>query len=243
MKTTFRLRPGRAVLLLSLGLLLFPACRSTPAAFRIVPVRPVAELIHEAKAVQPPPQPAGLRTPDLVDLKAMIPTVRLDIRYATSGNFLGTPVYAAARALLQRPAAEALARVAKALAAEGFGLIVHDAYRPWSVTWVVWQATPEHQHDFVANPAMGSVHNRGAAVDVSLYRLLTGRVVKMPSGYDEFTARAAARYPGGSAKARRLRDRLRRAMEAEGFAAIESEWWHFDFRDSALYPVLNQPLE
>lgn len=225
------------------SLLAISACSSTVHEFRVEPVRPVAELLAEAHAVRPPSQSEGLRAPELVDLATVIPGARLDIRYASERNFLGTPVYPAARALLQRPAAEALARVAGALKARGFGLLIHDAYRPWSVTWVFWQATPKHQHGFVANPARGSVHNRGCAIDLSLYRLADGRPVTMPSGYDEFSPRAAAAYPGGTAKQRQLRDLLRRAMEAEGFKPITSEWWHFDYRDSALYPVLDLPLD
>ncbi|HNX97440.1 MAG TPA: M15 family metallopeptidase [Candidatus Aminicenantes bacterium] len=242
MKNSLR-RTGRLFLATAaLGLLVLPACRVHNSVFRIEPVRPIADLQREALTVSPPPQSEGLRASELVDLVPLIPSARLDIRYASERNFLGTPVYPAARALLQRPAAKALARVAEALKARGFGLLIHDAYRPWSVTWVFWQATPADQHGFVASPAKGSVHNRGCAIDLSLYRLADGRPVTMPSGYDEFSPRAAAAYPGGTAKQRQLRDLLRQAMMAEGFKPITSEWWHFDYRDSALYPVLNVPF-
>ena len=100
---------------------------------------------------------------------------------------MGVPLYDRAQARLQRPAAEALGRVQRALAAEGFGLLVHDAYRPWYVTRMFWDATPDSQRVFVADPATGSRHNRGAAVDLTLYDLRTGRPVTMVSGYDEFS--------------------------------------------------------
>jgi zinc D-Ala-D-Ala dipeptidase len=168
---------------------------------------------------------------------------KLDIRYATSDNFLSTPVYTQARAFLQRPAAEALVRVNHALRPLGFGLIVHDAYRPWYVTRMFWDATPADKHIFVANPAEGSKHNRGCAVDLSLYKLKTGREVKMPSVYDEMTERAYADYPGGTDEQRERRKILRDAMEAEGFSVIPKEWWHFDYKDWPQYPIMNIPFE
>jgi len=152
-------------------------------------------------------------------------------------------MYTSARAFLQRPAAAALLRAHRALAAQGYGLLIHDAYRPWSVTWMFWEATPVAQRSFVANPARGSKHNRGCAVDLSMYELATGRPVQMPSGYDEFSERAHPGYTGGTERQRALRDLLRRTMEAEGFTVDLGEWWHFDYRDWARYPVLNVPFE
>ncbi len=207
--------------------------------FRITPVRPVEALRAEAMAATPPPQPDGLRAPDLVDLATLGVPLRFDIRYATTNNFMGAVFYEAPRAFLQRPAAEALARAAETLRSDGLGLLIHDAYRPWAVTRMFWDATPDDLKDFVANPAHGSRHNRGCAVDIGLYDLKTGTPVEMPAGYDEFTPRAFADYPGGSARARRYRERLRDVMEDAGFAVYEKEWWHFDYRDWPQYPVLN----
>jgi D-alanyl-D-alanine dipeptidase len=176
-------------------------------------------------------------------LAKLDPTIKLDIRYATSRNFLGVPLYSQARAFLQRPAAEALLRVQRSLAAEGFGLLIHDAYRPWYVTKMFWDATPPDLHKFVADPAEGSRHNRGCAVDLTLYDLKTGRAVDMPSVYDEMTPRAYPTYEGGSSEERRLRDLLRRHMEAEGFAVYEFEWWHYDYRDWKSYAIQNVRFE
>jgi zinc D-Ala-D-Ala dipeptidase len=186
------------------------------------------------------PKEAGpFRKVELVELVKLDPTLRLDIRYATQNNFLGRPVYTEARAFLQRPAAEALARVQRALKGQGYGLVIFDGYRPWSVTKVFWDSTAEDKREFVADPARGSRHNRGCAVDLSMIELKTGREVTMPSAYDEFTERAHINYKCGSIESMRLRDLLRAAMEAEGFAVYEPEWWHYDYQDWKEYPLLN----
>jgi kynurenine formamidase len=145
--------------------------------------------------------------------------------------------------LLQRPVAEALVRVHQALAGDGYGIVVYDAYRPWRVTKALWDATPAERREFVADPAHGSRHNRGAAVDVTLFERASGEAVAMPSGYDDFSERAYPTYSGGDAAARGRRDRLRAAMEREGFFVYPSEWWHFDYKDWADYPILDVPLE
>jgi zinc D-Ala-D-Ala dipeptidase len=214
-----------------------------PAVFRITPLRPVAELRKQALAAQPPAEPGPFKPTDLVELKELDATLRLDIRYATSDNFLGVPVYEQARAFLQRPAAEALVRAHRALAASGFGLLIHDGYRPWWVTKLFWDATPLSGHGFVADPAQGSRHNRGCAVDLTLYRLADGKAATMPSLYDEMSERSAPGYAGGLPEARRLRDRLRAAMEREGFKVFETEWWHFDYAGWREYPILNLPFD
>ena len=210
------------------------------AVFRITPLRPIEELRREADQAAPPTAiSAGERPSELVELIRLDSTLGLDIRYATDRNFLGTPVYREARAFLQRPAAAALVRVHQHLQPMGLGLLIHDAYRPWSITKVFWDATPPAQRAFVANPAQGSRHNRGAAVDLTLFELATGRAVEMPGGYDEFSRRSYPNYPGGTSRQRWYRDLLRRLMEAEGFTVYEVEWWHFDWRDWRQYGVAN----
>jgi len=186
--------------------------------------------------------PAASREADLVELVALDPTIRLDIRYATSNNFVGRPVYDEARAFLQRPAAEALVRAHRALASQGYGLLIFDGYRPWRVTKLFWDVTPESQREFVADPREGSKHNRGCAVDLSLYDLATRAEVAMPSGYDDFTEKASPDYAGGTQEQRRARDLLRTAMEKEGFAVESNEWWHFNYRDWKSYPILDVPF-
>jgi len=215
----------------------------TPEFFHIEPVRPVAELLPLALAAKPPIEQGEFRRSDLVELVTLDPTIKLDIRYATTRNFLATPLYSQARAFMQRPAAEALVRASHALAREGYGLVIHDAYRPWYVTKIFWDATPPAQHKFVADPATGSRHNRGCAVDLTLYDLKTGRAVEMPSLYDKMSERAYPSYAGGSEASRTRRDQLRRAMEAEGFSVYEYEWWHFDYRDWKAYAIGNTRFE
>ena len=170
------------------------------------------------------------------------PTIKLDIRYATANNFVGRPVYTEARAFLQRPAAEALVRAHQALRPQGYGLLVFDGYRPWSVTKIFWDVTPPAKRDFVANPKKGSKHNRGCAVDLSLYDLATGTEVEMPSAYDDLSARASPGYTGGTPESRTRRDLLRRTMEAQGFTVEPNEWWHFNCRDWREYPILDIPF-
>jgi D-alanyl-D-alanine dipeptidase len=209
----------------------------------ITPIRPLAELRQEALAARPPVETGSFLPSDLVELTTLDPTIKLEIRYATNNNLFGTPFYSQARAFLQRPAAEALVRVNASLRPLGYGLLVHDGYRPWSVTKMFWEATPPEKRIFVANPAEGSKHNRGAAVDLTLYELATGAPVEMVSTYDETSARAYPDYPGGTSRQRWHRALLRRAMEAERFAVYEAEWWHFDFADWKRYPIGNTAFE
>ena len=156
---------------------------------------------------------------------------------------MGTPVYEEAKAFLERPAADALARVAQELRPLGYGLLIHDAYRPWYVTKIFWDATPQEKKIFVADPQQGSRHNRGCAIDLTLYDLKTGTPVVMTGGYDEMSERSYAFYPGGTSLQRWHRALLRNAMEAEGFAVYPYEWWHFDYKDWQQYPILNLTFE
>lgn len=190
-----------------------------------------------------PAEPGSFRPADLVELVKIDPTFKLDIRYARPDNFTGKAVYAQARAFLQRPAAEALVRVQRALRSRGYGLMIFDGYRPWSVTRRFWDLTPADKKVFVADPAKGSKHNRGAAVDLTLYELASGREVAMPSAYDDFSEKAFATYAGGEAEPRARRELLRDAMEREGFFVYPEEWWHFDYKDWRDYPILDVPFE
>lgn len=209
---------------------------------QVKPVRPVEALRIEALAAAPPKESGTFHAPVLTELTSLDPTIKLEIRYATTNNFLGTKFYDQPRAFLQQPAAEALVAANAQLSPLGFGLLIHDAYRPWYVTKMFWDATPPDKRWLVANPAQGSKHNRGAAVDLTLYDLTTGKPVDMPSTYDESTDRAFADYPGGTALQRWHRAVLRRAMEAQGFTVNPSEWWHFDYKDWQKYPIGNQPF-
>jgi acyl-homoserine-lactone acylase len=210
---------------------------------RLRPVKSVAELLRVDRGLTPPAESGAFLAPDLVELSKLDATIRLDIRYATTNNFLATVVYSSARAFLERPAALALVRAARVLRPLGYGILIHDAYRPWYVTKVFWDATPAESRWLVADPTRGSKHNRGAAVDLTLYDLATSLPVEMPSTYDEATPRALSDYPGGTSRQRWHRALLRRVLEAQGFMVNPSEWWHFDYRDWQRYPILNIPFE
>ena len=127
--------------------------------FRIKPNRPIEEIRKEALAAKPPVEVKEKKA-DLVDLATIDPTFKLDIRYASDNNFCGVPFYSSARAFFQKPAAEALHRASKKLAAQGFGILIHDSYRPWFVTKMFFEATPAPMRIFVADPQLGSRHNR-----------------------------------------------------------------------------------
>jgi len=206
---------------------------------KVKPVRPVKTLLTEALAAEPPAETGDFLPTDLVELRTLDPTIKLDVRYSTTNNLFDSVFYSQARAFLQRSPAEALVRVSRKLKASGYGLLVHDGYRPWYVTKVFWDASPQDKKIFVADPSKGSRHNRGAAVDLSLYDLKTGKPVEMVSTYDETTDRAYPNYPGGTSLQRWHRDLLRASMESEGFTVYEAEWWHFDYKDWQHYPILN----
>jgi D-alanyl-D-alanine dipeptidase len=211
--------------------------------YRVTPAHPLDVLRAEALRAAPPAESGPFRKPDLVELTTLDPAFRLDIRYAQSNNFLGSPVYSQARAFMQRPAAVALVRALHQLHSLGYGLLIHDAYRPWYVTKIFWDATPVAGHIFVADPQAGSKHNRGCAVDLTLYDLSSGRPIEMPGLYDEMSARSFPEFPGGTSLQRWHRELLRRAMEAQGFTVDEHEWWHFDYKDWKQYPILNIAFE
>jgi D-alanyl-D-alanine dipeptidase len=183
------------------------------------------------------PQEKDKREADLIELVKLDKTIKLDIRYARTDNFVGRAVYTEPRAFLQKPAAEAVVRVHRQLKKLGLGLMIFDGYRPWSVTKLFWEVTPEDKRKFVANPAIGSRHNRGCAVDLSVYDLKTKKPVDMPSDFDEFTERASPDYQDASEIQTKNRDLLRKMMEAEGFTVNKNEWWHFDYKDWQDYAI------
>ena len=199
-------------------------------------------LLISSCAAKPPHETGEFRASELVELQRLDPTIKLDIRYATSQNFAGRPVYSEARAFLQRPAAEALVRVNQELEPLGYRLLVFDGYRPWSVTKLFWDITPKEKKEFVANPKKGSRHNRGCAVDLSLYEVASGKEVTMPGAYDEMSERSYSTYTGGTPEQRAARDLLRRHMEQNGFTVLEGEWWHFDYKDWKSYALQNIPF-
>jgi D-alanyl-D-alanine dipeptidase len=178
---------------------------------------------------------------ELVDLEEEISDIRLDVRYATEDNFMGEQLYPVAKAVLRKPAAESLSEAQEDLKERGLELEVFDGYRPYEVTEKMWE--PYQDPDFVADPAEGSRHNRGCAVDVTLVDSANGEELVMPTGYDDFTEKAAHDYGDLPEEAIRNRDLLREVMEGHGFAALETEWWHYDCQDWERFEVMDLPLE
>ena len=172
-------------------------------------------------------------------MQRILPGVRIEVRYATADNFMKEALYPEARCLLRRETAEKLVRVQSRLLSQGLSLKIFDAYRPLFVQRKMWAKFP--LEGYVANPAKGSNHNRGAAVDVTLVNAEGGEL-PMPSAYDEFSERSHRDYTGGTQEQRKNRQTLREAMESEGFAGISTEWWHFDDTDAKTYPVLDLPF-
>ena len=187
------------------------------------------------------PLDPGAPRHDFVDLSTL--PFGLDIRYAREDNFMGRPFYPAEQAFLQQPAAEALFRVHRRLESSGFGILVFDGYRPWSVTKLFYEEATDAQREFLAHPERGSIHNRGCAVDCSLFRIKDGREVRMPSEFDEMNETAWAEYAGGTAEERKYRDLLISTMHAEGFRVIKREWWHFNHSSAPMYPVYDWTFE
>jgi D-alanyl-D-alanine dipeptidase len=203
----------------------------------ICPVSVICLVLTNSCATKPPHETGTFKPNNLIELVKLDTSIHLDIRYATSNNFVGIPVYKEARAFLQRPAAEDLVEVNTELKLLGYGLLIFDGYRPWSVTKVFWDIT--RNKEFVANPKKGSKHNRGCAIDLTLYEITSGKEVQMTGQYDEMSERSYPSYTGGTAEQRRMRDLLRAKMEANGFTVEHNEWWHFNYKDWKAYGIGN----
>ena len=173
----------------------------------------------------------------MVEVKKVIPSLVLDIRYATTNNFTGQKLYDSNRSFLRRAVAEKLRSAQKEFNQAGLGLKLFDAYRPISVQKKMWAIYPDE--DYVANPAKGSRHNRGAAVDVMLIDLRDKKELLMPSGYDEFSEKAHRNYTNAPEQEIHNRELLERIMEKHGFTGLPMEWWHFDDVNWKTYELLD----
>lgn len=175
----------------------------------------------------------------LVDVASL--GIPIDVRYATENNFMKRQLYPVARVFLRAPAAEALAAVQRELAPRGIGIKVYDGYRPYRVTVAMWESIKDP--DYVADPAKGSRHNRGAAVDLTLIDLSTGAELPMPTDYDDFTPRAHHDFSDLPSDVLANRALLRDVMTRHGFDPLPSEWWHYDFRGWERFELMDVALE
>ena len=203
--------------------------KKSDETFYITPIKEISELRKISKNSKPPTLDSLDSYKKLIDLKKLDEEFKLDIRYASTNNFMRSKFYVNERAFFNMSAADRLIEAKNELKELGYGIIIYDAYRPWFVTKMFWEGTPENLKHFVANPENGSSHNKGCAIDIGLYDIETGESIDMISGYDEFTERAYPNYMGGSKKQRDIRDMLIKVMEKNDFTVYEYEWWHFNY--------------
>jgi D-alanyl-D-alanine dipeptidase len=177
----------------------------------------------------------------LVEIKKIIPQIVLDLRYATTNNFMHRRMYTTAKAYARLPVVKALQQVEAELKTKGMGLKIYDAYRPYAVTVNFYEMAPDT--NFVADPRKGSKHNRGCAIDLSLIDLKTGKELDMPTGFDSFSRKASANYMQLPPQQIANRELLKTVMAKYGFRVISTEWWHYDFTGWARYELLDIPVQ
>lgn len=175
----------------------------------------------------------------LIELKEIIPYLRYDLKYASNQNFTGKRVYPknTQSSYLVKEAAQSLKNIAKELEAKNLGLLIWDAYRPYRATVKFWKMI--HDERYVANPAKGSGHNRGIAVDLTLYEISTGELLEMPTGFDNFSDTAHHDFMLLAEKKIMNRQLLKNTMEKHGFKSLETEWWHYAWPNDRNYPIMN----
>lgn len=178
---------------------------------------------------------------ELILVKQLIPSVVIDLRYASTDNFLNKKIYTSKVCALRKNTAVKLLKAAESFEAYGYTLKIWDAYRPLSIQFLFWDLVKDNR--FVANPNIRpSIHNRGTAVDVTLVDK-AGKDLEMPSEFDDFSERAYRDNPDMKPNVRKNLDLLINIMEQNGFRSIDTEWWHFEDVEWQKYEVLDIPLE
>ena len=179
---------------------------------------------------------------EMVELKSLVPEIRYELAYAQKTNFTHQRLYSKKlkTTYLRKDVALALKLVAEELSKNGLGILVWDAYRPYSVTQKFW--TLIHDERYVANPSKGSGHNRGIAIDMTIYDLASGSLLEMPTGFDDFSENAHHGYKNLPANRIENRELLRSVMEKHGFVKFETEWWHYSWPSPSKYDILDIPF-
>jgi zinc D-Ala-D-Ala dipeptidase len=196
---------------------------STPSVFW--PFLAILCLFLSVSCAQKPFATAPKGWTELTKVDASIP---LDIRYATTNNFMKQQVYECGRCFLRAEAAEAIVKANKMLQKKGYGgLKMFDCYRPRPVQYKLWKIVPDAR--YVANPKKGSMHNRGFAVDLTIVDK-DGKELDFGTGYDDFTEKAHGNYTKFSKQILDNRQLLNETMEAVGLEDTSTEWWHFSLR-------------
>ena len=173
---------------------------------------------------------------ELMDIQSLIPTIQVDLKYATTDNFTGQIVYQFSRCLLLKEAALKLRDVQEELELIGLGLKIWDGFRPVAAQWTFWELVPDER--YVSDPEKGGRHTRGTAVDLTLITK-EGQELLMPTDFDDFSERAHQDYTGSSNEAIKNREFLREMMERHGFKGLLTEWWHFDLIGWQNYPPID----
>ncbi|AUD03729.1 M15 family metallopeptidase [Spirosoma pollinicola] len=218
--------PQALLTILSVGLLTSALAQPTPTTFNLpkskygLPVVNDAGIYKQLVATDP--------DNELVDMRTLIPDAQFDVTYATTNNLVKRKLYPTADVFMRKTAALALQKASQNLEKQGFGFIFFDGYRPYAVTEIFYEVIKDTT--FVADPHKGSRHNRGMAIDLSLYDRKTGKRLSMPSDYDETTPRAFQSFMQSDSASLAHRAVLRSAMEGVGFAIFPWEWWHYDFK-------------
>ncbi len=210
-----------------------------------------AETIRSTETIRPtetpdPVKPTGTPVIKPVEIEGLIELAKLDntfvfdIKYATTDNFTGKKIYSQSKCLINKNTAVKLIKANEEFKKKGYRIKIFDAYRPYSAQKVLWDAASDKS--FVADPKKGSVHNRGAAVDITLVDK-NGVELQMPSGYDEFTERARLDYKDCTEDKIANRELLGKTMVKYGFRRISNEWWHFEDTDAQKYEIKDIPFE
>lgn len=204
--------------------------QNLPVSSYGLPVVNSALIYHKSLKSNPEKQMVSL---------VQIPGIIMDLRYASTNNFMHKKLYPenTKNSFIRKPAYEALEAVARDLAHQGLVLVIFDAYRPYSVTIEIW--IPVKDERYAANPAKGSGHNRGVAVDLTLADLKTHRLLPMPTDFDSFSDSARQDFNQTDAKRIANRNLLKRTMEKYGFVALPTEWWHFSWPHAEKFEVLD----
>jgi D-alanyl-D-alanine dipeptidase len=179
---------------------------------------------------------------EMVELKSLDPSFVYDLRYATTNNFMHRLMYPSTTVMtfLRKPAADSLQKAQHELSMNGIGIKIFDAYRPYAVTVKFWELVRDER--YVANPARGSGHNRGTAVDLTLISLKDKSELNMGTGFDNFTDTAHHNFSALSPEILANRKLLRSTMEKYGFRAFGTEWWHYYLPEQGKYELLDIPF-
>ncbi len=175
---------------------------------------------------------------ELVEIKELIPDIVLDIKYSTTDNFTHQKLYSTNVSYLCLGAVKGLIQVQDSLRKIGLGLKIFDGYRPRAIQYLMWDIVPDPT--YVANPATGSNHNHGGAVDLTIVDRSTGQEWEMGTPFDYFGPEAAHSYTSLPANVLQSRQFLKSIMtNVGGFVFLDSEWWHYDFPPASGYPLLD----